>query len=757
MADIETADPVPAPTGSPTSTEAAAVAPAPALGGNGNGNGIGGGADDGKGGGGGSGGSGSSGDGTTAGGSPARTSSKLAYNPALDGIRGIAVGVVLLFHGGYSWARGGYLGVSTFFTLSGFLITSLLIAERADKGKVRLTAFWARRLRRLFPASALCLAALSLSAIVTNEGWERDLQGDVLSALFQVANWHFLIGDRSYAALFATPSPVLHFWSLAIEEQFYWVFPLLTAGVFGLAKGSLKVFAGVLGGLLALSAALTLFYGTDESTVVYYATPIRMGEILVGSLLAVLVYRGLPGGDLVKRVAAAAGVVALAVSAFCWWNVGQDSPKVYEGGLLVYAVVSAVLILSATVPGPMRTALAVEPLRLLGVISYGVYLFHWPIFLILNPERTGVGGEKLFALRIAVTLAVAIASYNLLEKPIRRGWTPKLPFSLPMPALAGATFVAVAVIAVIVPRVSPPPRDPFEDSITIEPADDPDPSTIPAGASMGLSIGDSTLFRTNWGLSVFGDETDAFNTIGGAGGMGCGITRGGEIDYSGNVGSTRPECDDWEDRLPRRIAEGRDKYGHIDFALVQFGPWDVSNRRLEGSDEWIAPGDPEYDDYLRSEIETMVDLLLDDGVYVVWLTAPHLDVGRMQEPPPERPYPESDPARIDRFNEIVREVVNEREGAVALELGEFLRQQPGGEMDATYEATDGSEQLIRPDGVHFEIDSATYLARNGLGDEFLRALEAEALPAGSDWDRDAWRRDVADPLINGETTTTTGG
>ena len=533
----------------------------------------------------------------------------------------------------------------------------------------------------------------------------------------------------------------------------YWLFPLLAAGVFGLAKGSVKVFGGVLAGLLALSAALTLFYGNDESTVVYYATPIRMGEIVVGGLLAVVVFRGLPGGALVRRLAAAGGVVAIVVSAYCWWNVGQDSPKVYEGGLLVYALVSAALILSATVPGPMRTALGFEPLRLLGVISYGVYLYHWPIFLVLNPERTGYSGERLFAIRIAATLAVAIASYFLLEKPIRRRWSPKLPFGLPMGALAGATFVGVAVIAVAVPRISEPPADPF--AAFIEPADDPDPATIPVGAAMGLSIGDSTLFRTNWGLSVFGDETDSFNTIGGAGGMGCGLTRGGEIDYSGNVGKTRPECDDWETRIERRIGEARDKYGHLDFAVIQFGPWDVANRKLEGSDEWVAPGDPEYDEYLRSEMEAMTDLLLDNGVYAVWVAAPHLDVGRMQEPPPETPYPESDPARIDRYNAILREVANARDGAVVVELGEFLKQQPGGEMDATYEAPDGSEQPLRPDGVHFEIDSAVYLARNGLGDLFLEGMEAEPLPSGSDWDRDAWRTDLADPIINGTATTTT--
>src|SRR5690606_20696572 len=187
------------------------------------------------------------------------------------------------FHGGFSWARGGYLGVSTFFTLSGFLITTLLVAERRATGGIDLRRFWSRRVRRLLPASALTLVGVCLWALVADAGWERNLRGDVLAAVLQVANWRFLLEDRSYGDLFAAPSPVLHFWSLAIEEQFYWLFPLVAAGVLALARGSLRALAAVLAAGLALSAGLTAALGPDRMDAVYYATPVRMAEILAGA------------------------------------------------------------------------------------------------------------------------------------------------------------------------------------------------------------------------------------------------------------------------------------------------------------------------------------------------------------------------------------------------------------------------------------------------------------------------------------------
>jgi peptidoglycan/LPS O-acetylase OafA/YrhL len=641
---------------------------------------------------------------------------RLTYNPALDGIRGIAVLAVLFFHGGFSWARGGYLGVSTFFTLSGFLITSLLVREQLDTGRVRLGSFWARRVRRLFPASALTLAVISLSALVVDEAWERSLRGDVLAALAQVVNWRFILDDRSYADLFASPSPVLHFWSLAIEEQFYWLFPLLAVGVLAVAKGSLRVLAVVVAALSAGSAVVTFAIGADHRTAIYYATPVRVGEILVGAMLAIVVARRpRPLGAAPARAAlAAAGLAALVASVWAWSNVDQTSPRLYQGGLLAYAVVSGVLVLSATVAGPVRSLMSVEPLRLIGVVSYGVYLFHWPIFLLVDEERTNRSGWPLFAIRLALTLAAAAASYILLERPIRNGWRPRRP-RVPMPALACGTLVAVAVVAVAVPLASQPPPDPFEELT----AGDPDPSEIPPSAALGIAVGDSTMLMTAWGLSTWGDQTDQLRLLGAdAGGLGCGLARGGDRISRGVVGTTSDECNAWADRLPRSIAARLERYGRLDFVVIQTGPWDVTDRRLPGDDTWRAPGDPVYDDYLRSELGELTDLVLDQGVRVVWLTAPHIEVGKEEEPRPADPYPESDPARIDRLNEIIRGVVASRSNAVVVDLAAYVDALPP-ELD----------DRVRPDGVHFDIDQTASVAGDWLGPALVDAASGEPIPA----------------------------
>ncbi len=640
----------------------------------------------------------------------------LTYNPALDGIRGVAVAAVLLFHGGFPWARGGYLGVSTFFTLSGFLITSLLLVEHGATGRISLGRFWARRMRRLLPVSALTLAAVAVGARIFDELSTVGLRGDVLASLFQVANWRFIFDNQSYADLFAAPSPVLHFWSLAIEEQFYWLFPLLTAGVFAAAKGSVKVYAAVLAGLLGVSALATLSLGVGESATVYYATYTRMGEILIGSLLAVAVAVGLTRGRLVGRLAAAGGVVALAASAWAWWNIEQETAAVSRGGLLLYALVSATLVLAATVPGPARRALAVQPLRLLGIISYGVYLVHWPIFLVVDGERTGLDRAPLFALRVALTLVVAVASYHLVERPVRRGWS--LP-RVPMPAFAAAGIAVVALAAAVVPAAEPTGvGDQAQFEAYLEGIKFEDPNSIPADTRLGIGFGDSTMLETGMGLSAWGRETGNLGLPGTVGDlMGCGVSRGGERRSKGETTVAPEGCDDWPQTIPAQVVQIREEFGRLEFAIVQTGPWDVADRRLEGDDRWRAPGDPVYDDYLYSELAEAADLFLEQGLVVVWLLAPQIEVGRNEEPPPDPPYAESDPERMDRLNEIVERIADERQGVVAVDLAGYLRSLPGGEMDPE----------LRPDGVHFTGETATEVA-DWLGPAVLAAVAAEPNP-----------------------------
>jgi hypothetical protein len=435
-----------------------------------------------------------------------------------------------------------------------------------------------------------------------------------------------------------------------------------------------------------------------------------MGEILVGSLLAVAVARGLTRSALVRRLAAVAGVAALTATLWAWWNVEHGTPSVSRGGLLAFAAASAALVLAASVPGPVRRLLAAGPLQRLGVVSYGVYLVHWPIFLVVDGDRTGLDRAPLFALRVAITLVVTVASYHLLERPVRAGWS--LP-RVPMPAVAGAAVGVVALAAVAVPA----PALVWDERVEayLEGVKFTDPANIPAHTRLGVAFGDSTMLRTGLGLSEWGRSTEDLWIAGRIGDMlGCGIGRGGERRARGRVAEAPPGCDDWPEIIADEVPALRQKYGRLDFAVIQTGPWDVADRRLDGDDTWRTLGDPVLDDYLYDEISTATDLLLEQDLVVVWVLAPHIEVGRNEEPPPDPPYPESDPARMDRLNEIVEQVASEREGVPVVDLAGYLQSLPGGEMDPA----------LRPDGVHFTPETAVEVAA-WLGPELLAAVAAE--------------------------------
>ncbi|HEY8544769.1 MAG TPA: acyltransferase family protein [Acidimicrobiales bacterium] len=662
---------------------------------------------------------------------PARKGAHLAYNPALDGIRGLALSSVLLYHG-YEGElfKGSFLAVSTFFTLSGFLITSLLLVEHQRSGGIALGSFYARRLRRLLPASAATLLVVMLSALFTDQLWERALGGDVFAAGLHVANWRFIVEDRAYGDLFQeNQSLVLHFWSLAIEEQFYWVFPLVVAGALAFWKGSLKAVTGVVLGLIGLAGVLTLLYG-DDGTVVYYATPIRGGEILMGALLAVLVARGRFLGDTARhrRIApllAVIGTMCLVLQVGLWWITEQTHPSLKWGGLLAYSVTSAALVLSANVEGPVRRLMSFEPLRLLGMVSYGVYLFHWPLFEILDEGRVDAllrpfPGDlqprtwKLLVIRLVVVLALAAASYRWFESPIRRGRRPK---RLNPQLLAVGGVVGVLVVAVMVPKVSPPPRDPFE--LYLEAAEGPDPSTLTPRSRVGVAVGDSTMVTTANGLSEWGAEQPDVQVLwGGSAEAGCSIGDEGEVDYRGNQAGLRGGvCAEWRENLLAAIERNRERYGRVDYAVVQSGPWDVANRQIPSiGDEWVHIGQPEYDAYLRSEMEDVVDLLAAEGITVVWLTAPVTDWTLLDPPLDERP-PEFDPARMELYNDMIRELAEEREGVVVVDLAAYAASLPPDELER-----------IRPDGVHWSFEGAVQIAEDFLGPAVVAAADQEKPP-----------------------------
>ena len=372
--------------------------------------------------------------------------------PGLDGLRAVAVVVVVLFHADVAGVSGGFLGVSLFFTLSGFLITTLLVDEFHRTERVSLRRFYVRRVRRLLPAAYLCLLLVAAWGGSWTAQQQRTLPGDLLASVANVANWRFAFADASYAELLsgAAASPVAHFWSLAIEEQVYLVLPVVMLLAL---RGGRRRAAVVVGALLTLSVAATI--ATGDRDLVYNGTHTRAAEVLVGSALALfMIGRRLPGGGwrpvpgVNRTTAIVAGVGFLGLIGVA----SVDQGWIYRGGLPLVALLSAVLI-TAVVTGKL-SVLDARPLVAVGAVSYGIYLFHWPVFLLLDSARTGLDGPALFALRCAVTAALTIASYRVIEQPIRTRRVARRNPAMLAATVAGAVAVTLAAV-VIVPVAAP--------------------------------------------------------------------------------------------------------------------------------------------------------------------------------------------------------------------------------------------------------------------------------------------------------------
>jgi len=351
---------------------------------------------------------------------------RLPYQPGLDGLRALAVAGVFLYHAGVAWMPGGFLGVDLFFALSGYLITSLLLREFAADGTIALRAFWARRARRLFPAVAVVIAFALLATLTIARGDLSRTRADALSAIVYLTNWHEIIANHSYFNQFGRPSLLQNLWSLAVEEQFYLVWPpLLLLALQRLHPRRVWALTAALALVSCLLMAL-LYNPSGDPSRVYYGTDTRAFTLLVGALLAF----ALPG--VLRTLAArrrgglqadAVGLVALLGVLILFVSVHDYQPWLYRGGFLLMALIAAVLIGAVVTPGSrLGRALGWEPLRWLGVRSYGIYLWHWPIMQLTRPGVDVALPDPLLVLaQAAATVAVAALSYRYAETPVRSG------------------------------------------------------------------------------------------------------------------------------------------------------------------------------------------------------------------------------------------------------------------------------------------------------------------------------------------------
>ncbi len=446
----------------------------------------------------------------------------IAYMPGVDGLRALAVSAVVIYHLGAGWLPGGYLGVDVFLVISGFLITSLLLAEHQRSGRVDLRRFWLRRARRLLPAVFVMIAVVLAVMLVLHTGEVARLRGQVVAALAYVVNWHFIFADVPYFEQFGRPSVFLHLWSLAIEEQFYLVWPLVLALVLGAAAWRrgllLALVAAAAVGSTVLAWVLWAPY-TDPSRI-YYGTDTRAVALLAGVALALVpaAVRGAGGaGPGTRRAVQAVGVVGLAGVLVAMFTLGDLDERLYRGGFALVAVGSALLIAAAAdTASPVGRAFAWAPLVWLGLRSYAIYLWHWPVIALTRPnDDVPLDGPVLIALQVALMLALAVLSYRFVEVPFRRHGFAGVRDALRAGdrsagrrriRVAAASGAGLALAALVLAVALVPAGTTSIPGLTAgASAAQPDPSTPPDPAAAGeerplLFVGDSVMLGAGDGL-----------------------------------------------------------------------------------------------------------------------------------------------------------------------------------------------------------------------------------------------------------------
>jgi peptidoglycan/LPS O-acetylase OafA/YrhL len=645
------------------------------------------------------------------GGAPA-PADRIAYQPGIDGLRALALLAIFVVHADMGLASGAFLAVSTFFTLSGFLITSLLVIEHRNNGRLDLRTFWARRARRLLPASLVAIVIIGLATVVLGDGNQvTNLFGDDVGALTYVANWHYVLTDTTYGARFGGESPLLHFWSLAIEEQFYVVFPLMAALGLGWARRWRGGLAAVLGTGVVLSLAVGAIGSFRRWDVdrLYFGTDVRSAELLVGALVALwwVPRRGTLSARAHTTIRAAGavlvvvmlGLIATAQSTDMFW---------YRGGLVAYALVTSTVVLAAVESGgPVRRLLSSRVLVSVGVVSYGAYLFHWPMFVWLRSETGLPGGARLVVGTVA-SVAIAFASYRLIEEPVRRG--KRFPVRALVPA--GAALVCVALLTgALAPGLSS-----ADDETTLDEAGDEMEGALartaaaPGEAPTVGAFGDSTALVTGLSMARWDDTNPAMISVRGSARLGCSIMSPAVIRSAGREFPTPDHCADWQDAWQDQAA-----LGEIDVAWVQFGPWEVYEMRPEGHDDFGVIGDPQIDRTIEENLSARIEDLLEHTRVVAIATSPHVEVGRVNGRSPGVAAAESDPARMNRLNEIIVEVASRYPRVAVVDLAGWVASMP-------------DDRRRRPDGVHFDEASAAEFSDH-LGVTLARLAPIAGHPA----------------------------
>lgn len=622
----------------------------------------------------------------------------MGYQPSLDGLRAISVIAVLLYHAGFSWMNGGFLGVEVFFVVSGFLITSLLISERELAGRIDFRQFWVRRARRLLPALfAMLLAVLVWASFFGTERQVSDLRRDVPWTFFYVGNWGQILGDVPY---FGSDPLLKHVWSLAVEEQWYVVWPIAFVGLSALKlrnaqRGVMLLVAAVvvmaftfwmsLSDSAFLGGPIGLFEGLDRTNFMYLSTITRSSGLLLGAGAAFLWrpwrWTGADGAP-VGRILDPLGAAAIAALLCACFVTSLTADSTYRWVLPLTSLMSIVAVMCAVHPAAtgFRAILSWQPLVEVGKRSYGLYLWSWPIFVIGG----ALDGDVLAFLRaMAISIVVAEVSYRLIETPLRQGLIGRVWNSSQRPRLVPPVAGGVAVVAALgVFYVNVDQFDAFEggedaafdigvldgvsdsavgeaavgdevetavaDTQSVVSTTEPDviitttTEPVRAGPTVAI-IGDSQAHALSQNLPDGLDEV--FGEVRNGSVDGCSVWDSGKVASAVTFNNNFALCQGWQDKWAD-AADG------ADVALVVIGAWDVFD--VADGDTYYTFGTSVHDQKFAVNLISGLDAVIETGTDVAILEVPCMRPvtvdGAGVRALPER----GDDQRVARVNQTIR-------------------------------------------------------------------------------------------------------
>jgi len=583
---------------------------------------------------------------------------------ALDGLRAFALLIIMGYHFGVDRFQGGFFSLDIFYVLSGYLITGLLLGEWARSARIRLGAFWARRARRLLPALAVVLVVVTLVVRLTYPvGLYPDLRMADLSALFYFSNWWQIAASGNYFVATGAVSPLTHTWSLAVEEQFYLVWPLVvlavvhlgrhlprrrtpgeqtgeqTGEIAGATAGApvdragddrgvgwgveLLLVVSALGVVASATEMAVLYHPGVNVTRLYFGTDTHAQSILVGSVLACVLtlvqrHRGQAGMAPAATTAPAKvaltllGLAGLAGTVVLTTTLTGTSAAAYRGGFLLSALSAAALITAAVcvTGGPVARVLSVRPMVWMGTVSYGAYLWHFPVTIELDSARTGLSGPALLAVRLATTFVLAAASYYLVERPVMEGVFWRSLRALAPAGAALAATVAVVVAATVVPATAAVPVRPFPTTSTAAP-----PRQV-------VVLGDSTALTLGYALAA---TAPPGTTVVNGGLYGCGLAVGSwvssdppspQLAMFPACNESTPAADQWPALDASRVTGATGG----DVVLFVAGTWEAQDMERHGT--WTNITERSFQRYELAQLRTLVTVGTAHGAHVELATMP---------------------------------------------------------------------------------------------------------------------------------------